>query len=61
MDFNGYVDQVNSHLERLGVTSRPSRQAYLDAWNNQIPARKMAESYQRRHGKESEAHSEATG
>lgn len=48
MNFEGYVDRVEFHLKRLGVASRPSQQAYVDAWNNQIPARKMAESYQRR-------------
>ena len=48
MDLAGYVERVNFHLERLGVTSRPPSEVYLDAWNNQIPARKMAETYQRR-------------
>lgn len=48
MNFEGYVDRVDFHLDRLGVESRPNQSAYVDAWNNQIPARKMAESYQRR-------------
>lgn len=48
MNFEGYVDRVDFHLDRLGVDSQPSQSAYIDAWNNQIPARKMAESYQRR-------------
>lgn len=48
MNFEGYVDRVEFHLKRLGVDSRPPQQAYIDAWNNQIPARKMAERYQRR-------------
>jgi len=48
MDLTGYVERVDFHLERLGVISRPAPDAYVEAWNNQIPARKMAESYQRR-------------
>jgi hypothetical protein len=48
MDLDDYVARVNFHLERLGVESRPSLRAYVEAWNNQMPARKMAETYQRR-------------
>ena len=48
MDINGYVDRVNFHLERLEEPSRPAYEEYLEAWNNQMPARKMAESYKRR-------------
>jgi hypothetical protein len=52
VNVSAYVERVNFHLERLGVTSRPAPDAYVDAYNNQIPARKMAESYQRRLHKE---------
>lgn len=48
MDFNGYVDRVNFHLTRLKVESRPSHQAYMEAYNNQVPAKKLASSYARR-------------
>jgi hypothetical protein len=48
MDLSGYVERVNFHLERLGVLSRPALDAYVEAWNNQIPARKMDETYKRR-------------
>lgn len=48
MDINGYVDRVNYHLERLGLESRPLMDVYVEAWNNQMPARKMAETYKRR-------------
>jgi len=51
MDFRGYVDRVEFHFDRLGVTERPSQQEYVDAWNNQIPAKKMAQSFARRRGK----------
>jgi len=49
MDFDGYVKRVEFHLEHLGVEGRPTKQAFIDAWNNQIPAKKMAESFSRRH------------
>lgn len=49
MDFSGYVERVEFHLDRLGVEARPTHQAYIDAWNNQMPAKKMAESFRRRH------------
>jgi len=48
MDLDGYVDRVNYHLDRLGVESRPPLDAYVEAWNNETPARKMAETYKRR-------------
>ena len=48
MNLTGYIERVGFHLERLGVASRPADQAYVEAWNNQIPARKMAETYKRR-------------
>ena len=48
MNLTGYIERVEFHLERLGVASRPADQAYVEAWNNQIPARKMAETYKRR-------------
>ena len=48
MDIDGYVKRVNYHFERLGVGFRPRLEAYVEAWNNQIPARKMAETYKRR-------------
>jgi hypothetical protein len=48
MDLPGYVERVNFHLERLGVTALPPLDAYIAAWNGQMPARKMAESYKRR-------------
>ena len=52
VNVSAYVERVNFHLERLEVTSRPHPDAYVDAFNNQIPARRMAESYQRRLHKE---------
>src|SRR5690606_2161820 len=48
MDFRGYVDRIEFHFERLGVTARPSQQDYVNAWNNQIPAKKMAQTFARR-------------
>jgi hypothetical protein len=48
MNFTGYVERVDFHLERLRVISRPPLAAHIEAWNNQIPARKMAEDYRRR-------------
>ena len=48
MDFNGYTERVDFHFERLGVTRRPTQQEYIDAWNNQIPAKKLAETFARR-------------
>jgi hypothetical protein len=36
----------------MGVTARPSQQEYVDAWNNQIPAKKMAQTFARRHRRE---------
>jgi hypothetical protein len=49
MTFEGYVERVEFHFNRLGVSARPSQQEYVDAWNNEMPARKMAESFARRH------------
>ena len=48
MDITGYVARVDYHFERLGVDSRPPYEAYVEAWNTQMPARKMAETYKRR-------------
>ncbi len=48
MDFKGYVDRIEYHFRRLGVIARPSQQEYIAAWNNQIPAKKMAQSFARR-------------
>ena len=48
MDIQGYVNRVNYHFERLGVKFRPPLEAYVEAWNNQMPARKMAETFKRR-------------
>jgi hypothetical protein len=48
MDFNGYVDRIEYHFERLGVVARPSQQEYIAAWNNQTPAKQMAQSFARR-------------
>lgn len=48
MDFEGYVDRVGFHFERLGVAGRPTQQEYVDAWNNQIPAGKLAQTFARR-------------
>lgn len=52
MDFKGYVDRIEFHFDRLGVTERPDQQEYVDAWNNQIPAKKMAQSFARRRRKD---------
>ena len=48
MDITGYVARVDYHFERLGVSSRPPYEAYVEAWNTQMPARKMAETFARR-------------
>ncbi len=48
MTFNQYIDRVNFHFERLGVIPRPPLETYVEAWNNQTPARKMAETYLRK-------------
>lgn len=48
MGFRGYVDRVGFHFDRLGVTERPTQQQYIDAWNNQIPAGKLASTFARR-------------
>ena len=48
MNFDGYVERVEFHFERLGVTERPTQREYIDAWNNQMPAKKMAETFARR-------------
>ena len=48
MDITGYVARVDYHFERLGAKSRPPFEAYVEAWNTQMPARKMAETYKRR-------------
>lgn len=48
MGFDGYVDRVGFHFQRLGVTDRPTQQEYIDAWNQQMPAKKMAEAFARR-------------
>jgi hypothetical protein len=48
MDITGYVARVDHHFERLGVDSRPTYEAYVEAWNTQMPARKMAETFARR-------------
>lgn len=59
MDFEGYVDRVEFHLKRLDVDPRPSQQEYLAAWNNQIPAKKMAQSYKRRLRKDQDSRIES--
>ena len=48
MNFEQYVDRVNFHLERLKVEERPTQQNYVDAWNRQLAAKRMAESFSRR-------------
>ena len=53
MDITGYVERVNYHFERLGVDSRPPYEAFVEAWNNQMPARKMAETFKRRLSRDS--------
>ena len=54
MTIEGYIDRIEFHFERLGVSERPTRQQYVDAWNNQIAARKMAETFARRHGRKAQ-------
>lgn len=54
MGFEGYVDRVGFHFERLGVTDRPTQREYVEAWNNQIPAGKMAEAFARRRRRKAE-------
>ena len=49
MTIDGYIDRIEFHFERLGVSERPTQKQYVDAWNNQIPAKKMAETFARRH------------
>jgi len=58
MDFQGYLDRIEFHFERLGVKARPSEQEYIDAWNNQIPAKKMAQTFARRQGRKRAAEGE---
>jgi hypothetical protein len=48
MDLEGYIARVNHHLEQMGIDSRPSLDQCVEAWNSQMPARKMAETYRRR-------------
>ena len=48
MTIDGYIDRIEFHFERLGVDERPTQKQYVDAWNNQIPAKKMAETFARR-------------
>jgi hypothetical protein len=48
MDLEGYIARVNHLLEEMGIESRPSLDQYAEAWNSQMPARKMAETYRRR-------------
>ena len=51
MTINGYIDRIEFHFERIGVSERPSQKQYVDAWNDQIPAKKMAETFARRHAR----------
>ena len=48
MDLEGYIARVNHHLEQMGIESGPSLDQYAEAWNSQMPARKLAETYRRR-------------
>lgn len=48
MNFQGYIERVEFHFKRLGIKERPTEQEYVDAWNSQIPARKLAERFARR-------------
>ena len=49
MTINGYIDRIEFHFERLAVSERPSQEQYVDAWNNEVPAKKMADTFARRH------------
>ena len=53
MDLAGYIARVNVHLDRLGVPAdaRPDEAFYLDAWNNQTIAHKLATMIARRRRK----------
>lgn len=51
MGFDGYVDRVGFHFERLGITEPPSQQQYINAWNHQIPAKQFAQTFARRRRK----------
>jgi hypothetical protein len=48
VNFEGYVERVEFHFDRLGVAERPTQREYVDAWNNQMPAKKMAQTFARR-------------
>lgn len=51
MNFDGYVERIAFHFERLGVEARPSHREYVDAWNNQVQAKRMAQTFARRIGR----------
>ena len=47
MDFTGYKERVAFHLDGMGIESRPTDAAFMEAWNSQIPAKKMAQRHAR--------------
>ena len=53
MDLAGYIARVNEHLDGMGlpVEARPDEAFYMDAWNQQTPARKLAVMISRRRRK----------
>lgn len=61
MDFDGYVERVEFHFGRLGIEERPTQQEYVDAWNNQMAAKKLAETFARRQRSRSGGTSESAG
>ena len=53
MDLAGYIARVNEHLDRMGVPedARPDEAFYMDAWNNETIAHKLATMIARRRRK----------
>lgn len=49
MGIDGYMAKVQEHLDRLGFAGNPpSQKRYVDAWNGQTCAKKLAASHIRR-------------
>ena len=50
MDLAGYIARVNEHLDRMGVPvdGRPDEAFYMEAWNSETIAHKLATMIARR-------------
>lgn len=51
MNIEGFIDRVDLHLKRLGIEARPTHQEYVNAWNSQVGAKKLAQTFSRRRRK----------